>query len=836
MKLSRNKIRKIRKQQHQSVRKWKKQHRPSAARRTTFRQSRRQNMTGVMTKYPSKLNNVVNRTLKKYIPLQELEQIKEKFKKMRRMRRKQIKMTGGENKVVGEGITIQTPPTNAFSQENLNAIIQTVVAAAVSAALKSNSDAKPPSATNVAVPVTANNDVNNQPKAAGTSGVSSGAETTTENAGSDSNKKDDVNVEANASDTGDKTGAISDTTQKDGKKQPFSLGPEIKGDISIGIEKHECKNQNEVWKLVQFLIRKGLPFYIQIELKSGDKPLNKNDTNIFDLRRILYGKFTQDIKKIPGNKQQLYIKAKEIVGIANGDTYGVEQPGQYIYTGEKGQILEDSTESSIKARILQEDKKAAPSILTDSRRLYKIKGKDTDVKPASIDTVAFLQKIDSANRIDTSEFRLQIAPMTPEELNKDAENVAAGNDNPDVKVVIDESNTYVVNLDVGCNITSIQTLKKSLERARASLENEKDTSKQSAMDILKMLNALMQNPEFVKNAGYADFKDMIYGFSYKIRGSERKFGFAQMQTFFDDKKDIIPPSLSKEFLKLMKLLGHGPNGSNGECERFDGTSQSVWELSRIQTFEEDGKIVTKKTDTLDSASNVSGFGKQLSKLGQTRSGENNENEENKQEGSPSSATENKTEPTGVEAATTIAGEGADQSSNLVPSAPLEETDTAAVASPTAVKNSNLLPLTKDQIKEIDAIDSNNVAYKGYLIRQFKFDGGLPSMNLVHFMGWGKGYDEYIPESEASTRIFERGKYDKEPAPITGQDKGGDDTLDMVMKLYEKVDMTILEETAKKKAQEYNDRNNHNSKLSSEVAAMAAASIAAGASAGVQKVT
>jgi hypothetical protein len=206
--------------------------------------------------------------------------------------------------------------------------------------------------------------------------------------------------------------------------------------------------------------------------------------------------------------------------------------------------------------------------------------------------------------------------MTPEELNKDAENVAAGNDNPDVKVVIDESNTYVVNLDVGCNITSIQTLKKSLERARASLENEKDTSKQSAMDILKMLNALMQNPEFVKNAGYADFKDMIYGFSYKIRGSERKFGFAQMQTFFDDKKDIIPPSLSKEFLKLMKLLGHGPNGSNGECERFDGTSQSVWELSRIQTFEEDGKIVTKKTDTLDSASNVSGFAKQLSKLGQ----------------------------------------------------------------------------------------------------------------------------------------------------------------------------------------------------------------------------
>ena len=629
MKLSRNKIRKIRKQQHQSVRKWKKQHRPSAARRTTFRQSRRQNMIGVMTKYPSKLNSVVNRTLKKYIPLPELEQIKEKFKKMRRMRRKQYQMTGGAKE--GDD-TVEAPPAppatpaNAFSQDNMNAIIQTVVTAAVTAALKSSSEK-------------GKSETINDDRSKAVTGVTAGADPVKETADKSSNEEGAATVknEEGAASTDASTAAATETNN--GKKQPFSLGPEIKGDISIGIEKHECKNQNEVWKLVQFLIRKGLPFYIQIELKSGDKPLNKNDTNIFDLRRILYGKFTQDIKKIPGNKQQLYIKAKETVGIANGDTFGVEQPGQYIYTGEKGQILEGSTDTSIKARIIQEDKNAAPSILTDSRRLYKIKGRDTDVKPASIDTVAFLQKIDSKNMIDTSEFRLQIAPMTPEELNKDAENVAAGNNNPEVKVVVDESNTYVVNLDVGCKITSIQTLKKSLERARASLENEKDTSKQSAMDILKMLNALMQNPEFAKNAGYADFKDMIYGFSYKIRGSERKFGFAQMQTFFDDKKDILPPGLSKEFLKLMKLLGHGPNGSNGECERFDGTSQSVYELSRIQTFEEDGKIVTKKTDTLDNASTVSGFGKQLSKLGQgsvdTTTEEGNEPKDNTASPAPS---------------------------------------------------------------------------------------------------------------------------------------------------------------------------------------------------------
>ena len=621
MKLSRNKIRKIRKQQHQSVRKWKKQHRSSAAaRRTTFRQSRRQNMTGILTKVPSKLNSVLNRTLKKYIPQSELMEIKEKYRKMRRKNRKQkqYKMTGG---ALDGSETTAPALAPSYSQENMNTILQTVVTAAVTAAIQqqqqqqqSKSDASK-SASNEPLPKTGND------PAVADADAGTGTSTDADDAGTGTSPTDadaGTGTSADADDAGTGTSPADATaaTAKDGKKQPFSVGPEIKGDISIGVEIHECTNQNDVWKLVQFLVQKGLPYYIQLELKSGDKFLNKNDTNIFDLRRILYGKFTQNIKKIPSDKRGLYIEAKEVVGIANGDTFGVDQPGQFIYTGEKGQILKDSTDSNIQVRILQEDKNAAPSILTDSKRLYKIKGKEADIKPASIDTTKFLQKLDSKNKIDTSEFRLQIAPMTPEELNKDAQNIAAGNDNPEVKVVVDESNTYVVNLDVGCKITSVQTLKKSLEKARASLESENDKDKMSALEIFKMLNALLQNPEFAKNDGYADFKESIYNFSYKIRGSERKYGMAQLQTFFDDKKDSLPLTLNKEFLKLLKLLGHGPNGSNGECERFEGTSLSAYELSRIQTFEEDGKIVTKKTETLDNASNMGGFMKQFSKLGQ----------------------------------------------------------------------------------------------------------------------------------------------------------------------------------------------------------------------------
>ena len=607
MKLSRNKIRKIRKQQHQSVRKWKKQHR-SSARRTTFRQSRRQNMTGILTKYPSKLNSVINRTLKKYIPRAELAQLKDNYRKMRRnnRKRKQYVMTGGVEPADAVQVEPQVPPApktmdSSLSQANNN-MIDAIVKAAVISAIQS---------------VTAINDKNPDKNTTKTNTDNNAAAATPANPANPANPATDTTAATDTTnETPDNKKATADNASSSSKKQPFSIGPEVKGDISIGTEIHECKDSREVWKLVEFLIRKGLPYYIQIESKSGDKMLNKNDTSIFDLRRILYGKYTQDIKKIPENKRQLYIEAKEIVGIATGETIGTEQLGVFIYTGEKGQVLKESKDTSIQVRIIQEDKNAAPTILTDSKRLYKIKGKDTDVKPASIDTVARLQKLDSTNKIDTSEFRLQIAPMTQEELTKDAQNVAAGNDNPDVKVVVDESNTYVMNVDVGCKITSVQTLKKSLERARATLENEKDKSKMAALEVFQKLSALLQNPEFSKNDGYADFKESVYNFSYKIRGSERKYGFTQLETFFKDKKDEVPPKLIREFMKVLNLLGHGPAGANGDCLRFEGISPSRYELSRIQKFEEDGKIVTKKTETLDNPSNMGGFMKQFSKLGQ----------------------------------------------------------------------------------------------------------------------------------------------------------------------------------------------------------------------------
>ena len=95
MKLTRNKIRKIRKQQHQSVRKWKKARNSIRRKVLTFRQT-------PLDLVP-KRKNVFNKTLKQYIPLPVLSYLKEKYIEMRRLRRKHRKqqkmnMIGGELK------------------------------------------------------------------------------------------------------------------------------------------------------------------------------------------------------------------------------------------------------------------------------------------------------------------------------------------------------------------------------------------------------------------------------------------------------------------------------------------------------------------------------------------------------------------------------------------------------------------------------------------------------------------------------------------------------------------------------------------------------------------
>ena len=793
MKLSRNKIRKIRKQQHQSVRRWKKQHRTSG-RRVTFRQSRSRRSGSVITKYTPKVDKIVNRTLKKYVGDNELYKLKEKYRKLRRekrMLRKHMNMVGGTD-----------------MNDALIRAIATAAAIATQETLKNQQIKPQPPSTEPQPPSTEPQPPSTEQQPPSNNNLDSSKaneanpETTNSPTTSEPNSTTSDNKEAGESSS---TGVS--TPANTSKKPPFQLGPEIEGDVSIGMEEHECNDQTKVYELVSFLIKKGLPYYIQIQGKSGDKALNKNDTNIFDLRRILYGKFTQDIKKISESKRNLYIEAKETVGIANSELYGSNEPGLFIYTGEKGQILKDSKDTSIQIRLLQDDPNAPPiPPLSDSKRLYKLKGKGGDVKPASIDTTTLLTNLDKGNEIDMSEFRLQIAPMTPSELNKEAQKVAAGkNNDPEAKVVVDESNTYIVNLSLGCKIVSIQTLKKSLEKARNSLENDKDASKQSALDVILMLTSLLQNPEFAKSDGYDDFKDKVFGFSYKIGGSERLYGFNQMQTFFDDKKGNIPPRVTKEFFKLLNLLGHGPGGSNGDCLRFDSASPSTYILKKLQTFEEDGKIVTKTIETLDSASNMNGFAKQLSKIGEV----GGDNEEGSAPETPDNKNANQATPAAAPEATPAATQAVTQAAT--PAATTEPANTSEVpesTTPAATSvNTNIEPLKKEQIKEIDAINTLGIPWKAYLIRKFIFndkDKDLENMNLVHLMGFGTASDEYIPESEESKRIFERGA-NKNITPSIGQNSNMDDTIDKVVTLYQSEDMAKLEEKAREKAKEYKNK-------------------------------
>lgn len=107
--------------------------------------------------------------------------------------------------------------------------------------------------------------------------------------------------------------------------------------------------------------------------------------------------------------------------------------------------------------------------------------------------------------------------------------------------------------------------------------------------------------------------------------------------------------------------------------------------------------------------------------------------------------------------------------------------------------------------------------------------------MVHFMGWGTATDEFIPDSEAEKRILPRDETSK-----TGQG-AGQDTIDQIMKIYEKVDMSKMESKAKEAAEEYKKEQKEvvaargaMASIDAAAAAAAAASAAAAAAAAAQR--
>ena len=588
MKLTRNKIRKIRKQQHQSVRKWKKARNSIRRKVATFRRS--------PLELIPKRKNVFNKTLKKYIPLPVLEYLKEKYLNMRKMRRKQRR----ERLMIG-GATAADATTTAVDAA---AAADATAIAAVSLA-ESEVDAA----------------VNNGPGPTDDPAKAPTADAPTA-----------VDDPAKATATDDKTSSTSASPTAapgdDKKKSTLNLGPAVPGDISIRSISYELKNEKETYHLVNFLLDNGLPYYIQMELKTGT-PFTKNDTDIFDLRRILYGKFMPkaEYDKIPSETaKEIYFTEDKplIIGIADGDTMQNEYPNDvFIFTKEKGELDKESKKNAIKIKIgTGTDTPKSEIIVSDSKRLYVLSGDS----PASIDNKDDLLKL-RGNPIDTSEFRVQVAPLSDADFKSAVATSSGDGDKKKKKVIADDTNSYVVNLSVGCKITSIQTLRKSLEVVRASLEDEEDVSKTTALDIFKLLTSILEDPEMAKNEGFDDFKESIFGFTYKIPGTERKYGFAQMMSFFEQEKDELPKNLGEEFFKLLTLLGHGPAGENGACLSF-GRPTNV-EIDKYVTTLMNGDVIT--TEKLGSPTNMDQLGIQLNKLNPSSS---EEEEDAKKSGGP----------------------------------------------------------------------------------------------------------------------------------------------------------------------------------------------------------
>jgi hypothetical protein len=806
MKLTRNKIRKIRKQQQQSVRKWKKARKSMRRRAATFRRSRAEIATDTdnTTSYPLKLKNVFNKTLKRYIPLPVLSYLKERYQNMKRLRRKQRreKMIGG---APGDGDA----------------------AAAASAASAAAAAAAAASAA-VAAPVVGDAVVVGD-AAAATAGDAAVAPV--------------AGDAAAAPVAGD--AAATAGVDKDGEKKPgINLGPEIPGDISIHSESFELKKPGDAQKLLTFLAKNGLPYYIQLELKPDGKKFNRHDTEIFDLRRILYGKFAtkKDFEtdgKIPDKKHGMYFKAPDQVGIADGDTMGNEYPDDvFIFTGEKGQIDRSSADKSIKIAIAGNN--SGPVVVLDSRRLYKLAGNGSPESIADFDTV-----LKFGESIDPSEIRLQVVPLSDDDFKKAAAVAASADGTKKGKNgIVDDTNSYVVNLSAGCKVTSIQTLRKALEMVRENLEeDDEDISKTKAMDVFKMLISLLNNPEFVKNEGFDDFKKKVYAFLYKIPGEERQYGLAQLATFITETKGL-PPALVKEFTNLMRLLDKGPMGENGACAAFDTPGLPI-EFQTLVTPMADGKV--KEVTRITNKGNITGIAGLLEDLQGAAAGdkkdeakaEGAEGAEAKTEGAEAKTegAEAKTEGAEGAEAKTEGAEGAEAKTEGA-EAKTEGAEGAAAKTEggeakaegtagnesTATSNMNKRALSKDDIKEIDAIGSSGARWKAYLIRKFAFPDSQ-DMNMVHFMGWATQADEFIPASEEQKRILPRDETSK-----TGQWSKFDKTMDDVMKLYKDVDMEKMEMKAKDKVEELKEDATPVKSSASAASATAAAAAAAAATA------
>lgn len=59
---------------------------------------------------------------------------------------------------------------------------------------------------------------------------------------------------------------------------------------------------------------------------------------------------------------------------------------------------------------------------------------------------------------------------------------------------------------------------------RVSLENEDDDTKTTALDVFKMLNEMLEDPEFMKNEGYAEFKKRSLPISIRFQAPREIMG------------------------------------------------------------------------------------------------------------------------------------------------------------------------------------------------------------------------------------------------------------------------------------------------------------------------
>lgn len=380
---------------------------------------------------------------------------------------------------------------------------------------------------------------------------------------------------------------------------PASLGPPVKGDITLGsMEIKHVVGGTGTEKFLRDVIKNARGKVIQIKSGAGNVSIFSNDVFTFD--SLLYGTLAPEgvcksdeknggkpPKKSPLTREEdkeLYYCPGDQVGVCGpmaGTNKNDAPPGAYIYIPDRNMVVSKSNMPG--ASLIALDNPAQPGsagIKAEVGQVYKIRKGEADPMDSQLFETL------TTSKVTLKDVRLRIAPVT--EIKPGIAGQGVG------------KTMYVYNMLDGVTVRVIHTLKTSLETVRINLADKDDDVKEKAVGALRNILNVAKDPKTKQ-----DFKQKIYEFSYLFT-PDKRYGTKNM---IDEVRKSDMDKLKELVIKIEKALGYGTAGPGGECEVFPNEPNQ--ELRLLITDVGEGGVTVKLENGAEDEKSVLGTVKGL---------------------------------------------------------------------------------------------------------------------------------------------------------------------------------------------------------------------------------